>query len=491
VRELYITAMPIATGANITAMPIATGATGPELPTTPMVRATSGVVGQDFADCLSPGATPKVDIPPFAANNPSLPQWCPNNEAMPQMVYAPSADMYGCPPGTLMVVPMMDLNGQFVPGTYMMGENGQIAQFPCPMDQSQPSSWAPTGNRFHMPILSESDGSPEESDSVAPCKNAHVIVDDGADEAVADIAISDCTSLPDDVVALGNPRQMLGNTVLASTVEDLLETSSQAKREAIITWMQPSVLDLALSANGTRVIQKALEMSGGEAQIKMSYCFHGRVRQLLDSHHGNHVLQKSIVMMPPHAIQFILHELSWFRGGWAGVACHRFGCRVVERLLEHCGAELTAPIVAAVVAEIDSLSRHPFANYVVQHILEYTPAHRAQVVHALIQVGVPMLAQHRVSSNVVEKGFEHSDTENQQALAEAILSTPQAIIEMACSRYGTFTVRRMLDALQGTLRYMALQQLGEAVPRLRASKYGRPIATRVVDAFSKLEGTYC
>jgi len=249
-------------------------------------------------------------------------------------------------------------------------------------------------------------------------------------------------------------------------------------------------LDLALSANGTRVIQKALELSGGEAQIMLSQCLHGRVRQLLDSHHGNHVLQKSIVVMPPHAVQFIFHELCFYRGGWAGVACHRFGCRVVERLLEHCDAGLTAPIVAAVVADIDSLSKDPFANYVIQHILEYVPAHRSQVVHALVQVGVPALAHHRVASNIVERAFKYSDAENRHALAEAILATPNAIVDMACSRYGSFTVRQMLEALQGTLRYMALQQLGEAIPRLQAAKSGRPVASRVIRELSKLDSAY-
>jgi len=222
----------------------------------------------------------------------------------------------------------------------------------------------------------------------------------------------------------------------------------------------------------------------------LSLCMHGFVRKLLDSHHGNHVLQKSVVYMPPHAVQFIFHELSFYRGGWAGVVCHRFGCRVVERLLEHCDAALTAPIVAAVVADIDSLSRHPFANYVVQHILEYVPAHRSQVVHAIIQVGAPFMAQHRVASNIVERAFEHSDTEHKQALAESILSSPGAIVDMSCGRYGSFTVRRMLEALQGTLRYMALQQLGEAIPQLQASKSGRPIATRVLRALSKMDSAY-
>jgi pumilio RNA-binding family len=299
-------------------------------------------------------------------------------------------------------------------------------------------------------------------------------------------AKADMPTIDDDVVALGNPRKMLVDAELAAYVEEQLESANSTRCAGIIAWMQPAAVDLALSSNGTRVIQKALEVTRVESQVALSNCLHGRVRQLLDSHHGNHVLQKTIVMMPPHAWKFILHELSFFSGGWAGVVKHRFGCRVVERLLEHCeSAELTAPIVAAVVAEIDSLAKHPFANYVVQHILEYVPAHRSQVVHALVQVGVPHLAQHRVASHIIERAFEHGSAENHRVLGEAILSIPNAIVEMGCSRYGSFTVRRMLEALQDPLYSWALQELAMAIPSLRSSKHGRHIAARTSAALNR------
>eukprot|EP00746_Dinoflagellata_sp_MGD_P166335 gnl/MRDRNA2_/MRDRNA2_96152_c0_seq1.p1 gnl/MRDRNA2_/MRDRNA2_96152_c0~~gnl/MRDRNA2_/MRDRNA2_96152_c0_seq1.p1 ORF type:complete len:476 (+),score=71.26 gnl/MRDRNA2_/MRDRNA2_96152_c0_seq1:83-1510(+) len=472
-------------------MPIAPGVAAPELPTI-MTRQGS------LADCLSPGATPKVYVPPPATSDPnaSIHQWCASVQTMPQMVPAPPGNMYGCPPGAIMLVPF----------PCMINQTGQLVQHPCPVNHSQQVSWAPVTNSFLMPP--ESDAIQEKIDCRAPGNDAPQFATgiDAApnsnrietcdmpahsEELAANMGTSDCTSLPDDaVIGLGNPRQILADAGLASSVVDLLESSSSAKRAALVAWMQPVVLDLALSANGTHVIQKALELTGGETQIVLSHCLHGHVRRLLDSHHGNHVLQKSIVVMPPHALQFIFHELSFFRGGWAGVSCHRFGCRVVERLLEHCDAALTAPIVEAVVADIDSLSTHPFANYVIQHILEYVPAHRSQVVHALIQLGVPQLAQHRVASNIIERAFDHCDIENQQAMAEAILLTPGAVVNMSFSRYGSYTVRRMLEAVRGAavLRCMALGQLNDALPRLQASKPSRPIAKMVLHMFSETDG---
>jgi len=477
-------------------MPITAAGSGLELPmalsrqgtgqtdfAVPVALSRQGTGQVDFADCLSPGATPKMNIPPSAANGP-IPCWPQSSEAMPQIMYAPIGNAYNYPPETLMVVPfpcMMDGNGHFV-------------QFPALMEQSQQASWAKPSNGFHMmqevssATINNSASHMDTLDLPLRMPPVSEDVSQNPDVPNAGMGMSDCIILPDDVVALGNPRQILQNAELAASVEDLLESASVEKRAAIITWMQPVVLALALSANGTRVVQKAIELTGGETQMRLSQCLHGYAGKLLHSHHGNHVLQACISMMPPHAVQFIFHELAFFPGGWAGVVRHRFGCRVVERLLEHCEPELTVPIVAAVAAEIDSLARHPFANYVIQHILEYVPAHSCQVVHALIQVGVPFLAQHRVASNIVERAFEHGGAKSQQALAEAILSTPNAITEMASSRYGSFTVRRMLEALQDPLRYMALQQLSADLSGLRASKYGRHIAARVTAALSNYGG---
>eukprot|EP00746_Dinoflagellata_sp_MGD_P160567 gnl/MRDRNA2_/MRDRNA2_87396_c0_seq1.p1 gnl/MRDRNA2_/MRDRNA2_87396_c0~~gnl/MRDRNA2_/MRDRNA2_87396_c0_seq1.p1 ORF type:complete len:474 (+),score=84.30 gnl/MRDRNA2_/MRDRNA2_87396_c0_seq1:93-1514(+) len=449
--------------------------------------------GSTSLDCLSPCASPKVHVPLSTDNNSNCgaQDWSQGVDAAPQMVYAPSPDTFGCQAAPVFFVPM----------TCMMDPNGHVMQIPCPMDQSGQMVWAAPTNAFHMPgddswgsqgmqtmynqssLVDERDNLEKSiSGTDAPHMTAYNDWQDTSEKSF--VPKSEMHDWDEDVVALGSPRKMLVNAELLANVEELLENSDNTKRAAILAWMRPAAVDLALSAKGTRIIQKALEMTGGEPQLVFSQCFHGRVRQLLDSHHGNHVLQKSIVMMPPHAIQFILHELSFTSGGWLGVVKHRFGCRVVERLLEHCQSEVTAPIVAAVVSDIDTLAKHPFANYVVQHILEYVPAHRLQVVNALIQVGVPLLAVHKVASNIIERAFEHGDATVQGLLAEAVLSCPYAIVEMGCSRYGSFTVRRMLDhldALPLPLVSMAIQQLADpqVIRDLRAAKHGRHIAARV------------
>lgn len=288
---------------------------------------------------------------------------------------------------------------------------------------------------------------------------------------------------------LGAPGQMLRDRDFALKVEEWLEMGNSSECSKIIEWLLPVAIDLSLSVNGTKVIQMAMKVGCAEDQERLLQCMRGRVRQLLDSHHGNFVLQQSVHSMPPHAVKSILDELSHYPGGWAALAKHRFGCRVAERVLEHCSDELTRPLVDAVCADIDATSRNPFANYVVQHILEQQPQHRRQVVLALKWVGIPILSHHRVASNIVEKVLDHGGVDEHRLLAEAILEERGAVVAMADNRYGSFTIRRLVDIIkEEPLKNQLLQPILAAESRLRSSKHGRQVLARARAAFSGTTG---
>ena len=51
-------------------------------------------------------------------------------------------------------------------------------------------------------------------------------------------------------------------------------------------------------------------------------------------------------------------------------ARHKYGCRVLQRLLEHARHDQLNGLVDALLAKAIPLSRHYFATYVMQHILE-------------------------------------------------------------------------------------------------------------------------
>eukprot|EP00442_Polarella_glacialis_P045053 CAMPEP_0115152138 /NCGR_PEP_ID=MMETSP0227-20121206/65997_1 /TAXON_ID=89957 /ORGANISM="Polarella glacialis, Strain CCMP 1383" /LENGTH=647 /DNA_ID=CAMNT_0002562719 /DNA_START=210 /DNA_END=2155 /DNA_ORIENTATION=+ len=145
--------------------------------------------------------------------------------------------------------------------------------------------------------------------------------------------------------------------------------------------------DMACTAGGTRVVQKALEVASAAERVMLTEQMQGHVREAFaSSPHANHVLQKCIELISPDRVQFVLAEM---RGNAVAAARHRYGCRVLERLLEHCPTEQTAPLVDEVLGGAPQLCRHTFGNFVVQHVLEHgTPEQRhliADVIQADIQ----------------------------------------------------------------------------------------------------------
>merc|ERR1719265_205219 len=286
--------------------------------------------------------------------------------------------------------------------------------------------------------------------------------------AVSDILDSDPTSASEDAD--------LGMRIL-----NLLESKDKVKKSSIVAWIYPATFELALSTHGCRIVQKAFDIACGDEKRELAIKLHGHVKELLESQHGNHVLQKCIEVLPPHAVQFIIDELAFWPMSWVGVAKHRFGCRVIERLLEHCPEDMTVPLTDAVVSDASALARHPYGNYVVQHVLEYgTDVHRKLLVSALVDTGIAFLAQHRIASNVIESALGRVCSADQQIIGLALLAAPQTLLVVGCSRYGTHVVNRLVEVLApGPLRVEVVRQLLGSLHQLMESKHSKHLVEKL------------
>jgi len=294
--------------------------------------------------------------------------------------------------------------------------------------------------------------------------------------------------IPTGELLVGDPHILALNNDLANEASELLETGTREERNEILQWIMPATLDLALSVCGCRVVQAAVEVAGGEHRRQMTEHMHGHVAELLDSPHGNHVLQKCIEVLPPDTVQFVLNELCAFPDHGLAIAKHRFGCRILERLLEHCPAEQTRILVEDVIENAYVLCRHPFGNYVVQHVLEYgTLNQRSAVVDALIHGGVMQLAMHRVASNVIERALVQSTAEARRALVGQLVSEPSATLAMASSRYGSFIAQRLLELPASRERDEVWYQLSNGLETLKASKHGKPLVATIAPEEAETE----
>jgi len=235
------------------------------------------------------------------------------------------------------------------------------------------------------------------------------------------------------------------------------------------------VLKLARDAEGCRLLQKAFEeASSDDVRVGLASELRTHVWEVLKCPNANHVLQICISTMRPLESQFIINEIQQAGFGGAGGAArsarHRYGCRILQRLIEHCSAEQVHALVEELLCDVVGLSTHTYGNYVLQHILEHgTEGHIARMTQALAE-HASTVGANLYGCAVLGKAFEHASLEARGALANMLVKDHDLIATMACSRHGHLTVKLALQASQPSQKWAALSAL-EA--RNLNSRYGR------------------
>lgn len=233
-----------------------------------------------------------------------------------------------------------------------------------------------------------------------------------------------------------NPRWTAKDADQAVAV---LKGDDAARKRELLQRLTLAAWPAALSKHGCRVLQAALDVAESTHRLAFADAFHGHVWDALRSPHANHVLQKCIELLPPRRMEFVLSELA---GKARETARHRFGCRVLERLLEH-DCWRTSGLVAEVLQDVMDLATHPYGNFVVQHILEHgTDEQRCLVVEAL-RPEVRRLARHKNASHVVEKALQYGSQEGREQLKQAIVGDAEELLRLSHSNYGSFVAKAM------------------------------------------------
>lgn len=240
---------------------------------------------------------------------------------------------------------------------------------------------------------------------------------------------------------------------------------------------------MSRDAEGSRAVQQALhEARTDEERMLLAEELRGHVWEATKCPHANHVLQKCIISMRPQALQFIIDEFCEDgKGGPVAVANHKFGCRVLERLIEHCPQSQVAKLVDLLAPSAVSLASNPYGNYVMQHLIEHGPSDHRHKFILLLQENAAKLGVDAYARAVLSKALAHANADDQIALARALLRQKGLIATMARTRHGHPAVKSMLNVLTGTDAAEARRQLLQEIETLRKSRYGR-FAAVLLDA---------
>jgi len=214
-------------------------------------------------------------------------------------------------------------------------------------------------------------------------------------------------------------------------------------RAGVVAALRGSVWYYSQKPNGCRVVQEALGAVQREVALELVEELHGHTREAIESPYANFVLQQVVKVMPVASNAFIVGEL---RGFGCEMARHRYGCRVLCRLLEHGGSSTAlAELIDEVLQEAAWLCSHTFAYHVLARVLEYSsPKQRSQVC-AVLRADLFIHAKHRCTSHLVEGALLYCSPEEQHALVDSLLSLgPETLVLLAQNQFGSFVVRALL-----------------------------------------------
>lgn len=227
---------------------------------------------------------------------------------------------------------------------------------------------------------------------------------------------------------------------------------------------------------GCREVQRALDEADPEICTVIAAELRGHVWEAVEHIHANYVLQKCVEILSSCGSQWIIEELvGCGKGSGVYLAKHRLGCRIFQRLLEHCTADQVKPLVDDLLSgDLEKLCAHPFANYVFQHLLEHGAEGQRRRLLAVLIDNVEWMGTDHHAAAVVSQALHHGSPDEKAALGKALLDRPALLLQMATRRLGHETVQRLFQ-LQLPGQQKASDLLIANFAMLRSSKYGRDV----------------
>ena len=269
-------------------------------------------------------------------------------------------------------------------------------------------------------------------------------------------------------------NDVFGNYV----VQKLLEFGTPQMKSDIRDTLQGEMLQLSLQMYGCRVVQKALETLDEDDLPRLLREFHQNVLSCIHDQNGNHVIQKCIEVMSTKAkaardkgddakadflseqIDFIFDDVLQ---NTSSLSCHPYGCRVQQRILEHC-------VEAKKIAALDEISKchktlldDQYGNYVIQHVLQFgRHSDRESILQIVVENGLLSLSKQKFASNVVEKLLKYGTPQQRKAVVREMLKVidnqtgalqsagsegSSVVLLMVRDAYANYVVQTTLDVV--------------------------------------------
>ena len=152
--------------------------------------------------------------------------------------------------------------------------------------------------------------------------------------------------------------------------------------------LRGQALRASLNAKGCEVVQKLIRHAHTRDQADLLEELGGSVGQnfvslLLESPHGNHVLQTMIEVMAPSSLDKVIQGIRQW-GPVSSLARHPYGCRVLCRVLEHFRFDVIADMVDSLRQTAQTLVQDKYARFVLMAVMEHGGADEKTMVISVV-----------------------------------------------------------------------------------------------------------
>ncbi|XP_061368447.1 pumilio homolog 2-like isoform X2 [Gastrolobium bilobum] len=276
--------------------------------------------------------------------------------------------------------------------------------------------------------------------------------------------------------ALALMTDVFGNYV----VQKFFEHGLVSQRRELANKLLGHVLTLSLQMYGCRVIQKAIEVVDLDQKIEMVQELDGNIMRCVRDQNGNHVIQKCIECVPEDAIHFIV---STFFDQVVTLSTHPYGCRVIQRVLEHCKDPTTQQkAMDEILGAVSMLAQDQYGNYVVQHVLEHGKPHERSTIIKELAGKIVQMSQQKFASNVVEKCLTFGGPSERQLLVNEMLGSTdenEPLQAMMKDQFANYVVQKVLETCDDQQRELILSRIKVHLNALKKYTYGKHIVARV------------
>ncbi|EED95072.1 predicted protein, partial [Thalassiosira pseudonana CCMP1335] len=256
-------------------------------------------------------------------------------------------------------------------------------------------------------------------------------------------------------------NDVFGNYV----VQKLFEFGNDEMKADLKGALTNNMISLSLQMYGCRVIQKALESLDYEVLCELLKEFKQSVLMCIQDQNGNHVMQKCIEVMSIKAkeAEFIVDDVL---ANVETLCCHPYGCRVLQRMLEHCVEFQKTATLDEIQLVHKTLLDDQYGNYVIQHVLQYgRDSDRDSLLKIIVENDLLKLSRQKFASNVVEKLLKYGNARQRNAIVREML---QVVNESGTSQEGvgsTVLLLMVRDAYANYVVQTAIDVVPEGVEK--------------------------